>query len=510
MPTSPISSDGLSVPAGANKKRNRTSLLSIISTDKKPSTSSSEGLVSPTRSTPPISPATSPPPLSPTPSTDGKTEGKTEVTDNSSNRKSAVPPPVSVKPKAKPPATAQKPSRPESKVPVASVVVESPPSPTAVTDNENNNVSPISSPDEKIQIEETAKLELSPAEIDVAVPEPLSVESNPTIIKTDNNSAGTIEADTLTQQPSSDLNTTSVVTEVEAKVVAEERSADLNATIESLPPPPPELTGTEELSVSSGGKTSMENLDTSADMDESMDFPPPPPPEDDFPAPPPDLSAEVEVLPPPAIEEEDTPISNQQAPPPITSDSTLAMQEAVDKIESKYDVSPVTQIMSNAKYQSDETQNPDTCETVDNSAHSDSSVALSPADKIAQSPVGLLSGDSNSPVISATADVHKTDNESTSKAVDEVDRAVIASPSEPLSLQLNSELAASIGAKSPSISSPISEVSQDNSAMSHADGEPPVAAENVEASEDNAPTTEENTESKGKLCFYNTFMGMVR
>ena len=527
MPTSPNSSDA---KADGNKKRNRTSLLSIISSDKKPntSTSSSEGVVSPITESPAVSPATSPPPVSPkspppvspkSPPPKSPTTQSGEVSDNASKRKS-IPPPVSAKPKAKPPPTALKPSRPESKV-TDIVVTEpaAPSSPSVVIDSVNNNVSPVSSPIEKIS--ESINEELPPAEIDIAAQtQSLSAESDPTIIKTDNDSAGTMEADTLTQQPSSENdNMTSVDAKVAVETVVEKSgAADLNATIESLPPPPPELTSTEEISFTAERNSDMDIINSGADLDESVDFPPPPPPEEDFPAPPPDLPAgDVEALPlPPAIDEEDTPKPSQQAPPSATTDSSIVIQEAVDKIESKYDVSPVTQVMSHAKCQSSETQNSDTCNgTVANSGeHSDHSAQLSQADKTEQVPVSSMSvEDSNNPVISAASlPDDNADNESNvtpSAKKDEVDKAVSASQNgEPLSLQLNSEVSPVVEAKSPSMSSPLSETSQDNSEMSAAtETEPALTADDVTEKTDVEvdkihTAAADNSENNGKFSHY--------
>ena len=507
MPTSPNSSDA---KADGNKKRNRTSLLSIISSDKKPnpSTSSSEGVVSPITESPAVSPATSPPPVSPkSPPLKSPTTQSGEVSDNASKRKS-IPPPVSAKPKAKPPPTALKPSKPESKVTDIAVVI----------DNDNNNVSPVSSPIEKIS--ESINEELPPAEIDIAAQtQSLSAESDPTIIKTDNDSAGTMEADTSTQQPSSENdNMTSVDAEVAVETVVEKSgAADLNATIESLPPPPPELTSTEEISFTAERNSDMDIINSGADLDESVDFPPPPPPEEDFPAPPPDLPAgDVEALPlPPAIDEEDTPKPSQQAPPSATTDSSIVIQEAVDKIESKYDVSPVTQVMSHAKCQSSETQNSDTCNgTVDNKGeHSDQCPQLSQADKTEQVPVSSMSvEDSNNPVISAGSlpddNADKESNVTPSAKNDEVDKAVSVSQNgEPLSLQLNSQVSPVVEAKSPSISSPLSETSQDNSEMSAAtETEPALTADDVtektDVEVDKIHTAADNSENNGKFSHY--------
>ena len=145
--------------------------------------------------------------------------------------------------------------------------------------------------------------------------------------------------------------------------------------------------------------------------------------------------------------------------------------------------------------------------------HSDHSAQLSPADKTEQVPVSSMGvEDSNNPVISAASlPDDNADNESNvtpSAKNDEVDKAVSTSQNgEPLSLQLNSEVSPVVEAKSPSISSPLSETSQDNSEMSAAtETEPALTADDVtektDVEVDKIYTAADKSENNGKFSHY--------
>lgn len=461
MPTSPTSPN-----ADVSKRpaRARTSLLSIISHDKKGSTSSSEGALSPTSpspksptvtSTTPKSPTlTSPtvsspsssvssPAVSPPTSPTVKTEAN-KGNDDGSKRKS-IPPPVLTKPtKPKPPATAQKPSRPESKVPeiITEEIAETKSSSQSEPEETPKEAmlavaaeAPIAETEETPQVEVSTDVETKAPKVELSATEP-ELAPPPEIVSLP-----------MTQECHAEVPIDEKVTKVESSITHESHENgtnitlptssvkdDADVTIESLPPPPPELASVELVP-----EITME------DPDVSMDFPPPP--DADFPAPPPELTD----LPPPT--------ETEDAPPA----DPVVIKEALDKIQSKYDVSPVS-LMTNTTYQSDEIPHQEAnISSVDNGVQSEQSgVELSPADKTLQ-PVSNTLNDKQSDII-ISAPQHEAPTDNVNHSVDVPDKAAA-----PLSLQLNTELSPApthVEAKSPSISSPLSEVSQQDSEMS--------------------------------------------